>query len=169
MQPTIKTKDGQSYIEVDGPLFGDGVGKFWIDTASLGAYCKRGQATSLAQFYKLVVPGLILTRHIFSGLVRPLYSDGEMNGDANKYVFVRKPAWDFIWFGGANGSEVQKPAPENAVFVVVISKNINHLENFPEVNGWIERWNWVEGDSGLDEAPANWVDRYVNKIWTKEG
>lgn len=168
MSTTIKIKDDIPYIEVDGPLFGAeaSVGKFWIKTAALGEYCARGQATSVAQFYQLVMPGLILTKHIFSGLTRPLYCHAEMTGDASKYVFARKPAWDFVWVGGRNGEAVQKTAPENSVFVVVISKNIKHLDKFPEVSGWIERWNWVEEDPGLDEAPVNWVDRYDAKIWT---
>ena len=167
METIIRTRNDQSYIEVDGPLFGEGEGKFWIATSSLGEYCKRGQTTSLAQFYRLVMPGLILTRHIFEGLSRPLYCDGQMSGDASKFVFTRKPAWDFFWVGGGNGHIVQKRAPEGAVFVVILSINKNHLTEYPEVNGWIERWNWVDEDSGLEEAPEGWVDRYSDLIWSR--
>lgn len=165
-----KGSDDRTYFEIEGPLFESGnerIGKFWIATDTIGEYCHRGQATAVAQFYKLVIPGLILTRHIFGGLERPLFCDEQMNGDTNKYVFSIKPAWDFIWQGGPTGRPVQVNAPDNAVFVVIISKNHRHKENFPEVDGWIERWNWVEESTGLLEAPAGWVDRYNEKIWTR--
>lgn len=166
----IKTKDGVSYFEIEGPLFDQGgsqQGRFWIATNEIGKYCDRGQTTLVAQFYKLVVPGLILTRHIFGGLDRPLFCDNKMNGDESKYVFSRKPAWDWIWEGGSLGEPAQKQAPDKSVFVVIISKNDRHKDRFPDVDGWIERWNWVKESEGLKEAPARWVDRYAEKIWTR--
>lgn len=166
----IKNKDGVSYFEIEGPLFGEGSskqGKFWIATSEIGKYCNRGQTTLVAQFYKLVIPGLILTRHIFGGLDRPLFCDNQKDGDKGKYVFSRKPVRDYVWEGGAAGQPIQKIAPDKSVFVVIISKNERHRDKFPEVDGWIERWNWVKESEGLLEAPARWVDRYKEKIWTR--
>lgn len=166
----IKNKDGEAYFEIEGPLFEDGnekQGRFWIAKSVIGEHCNRGQKTLVAQFYKLVEPGLILTRHIFGGLARPLLCDNQMDGDKDKYVFSRKPTWDFVWKGDTLGNPVQKTAPEKSVFVVIISKNQRHKDKFPDVDGWIERWNWVEESKGLKEAPKGWVDRYTEKIWTR--
>jgi len=166
----IKNKDGVSYFEIEGPLFDEGdskQGKFWIATSEIGRCCNRGQTTLVAQFYRLVVPGLILTRHIFEGLDRPLFCDSNMDGDKSKYVFSRKPAWDYVWKDGAAGQPHQRTAPDKSVFVVIISKNDKHKHSFPEVDGWIERWNWVKESGRLMEAPARWVDRYEKKLWTR--
>jgi len=166
----IKIKNSVSYFEIEGPLFDNGdskQGRFWIATSEIGKCCDRGQTTLVAQFYKLVIPGLILTRHIFEGLDRPLFCDSQMDGDKSKYVFSRKPAWDYIWEGEATGQPIQRTAPDKSVFVVIISKNDKHKDKFPEVDGWIERWNWVKESEGLKEAPARWVDRYTEKIWTR--
>lgn len=143
-------------------------GKFGLLTDSLKAYGARGQATAIAQFYGLVIPGLILTKHIFEGLDRPLFCDGEKTGDRAKLVHARKPGWDFMWSGDHNGSHQRVLAPADAVFVVIISPNEKHRGQFPEVDGWIERWNWVGEDPVLSEAPVGWIDRYGKKLWTKE-
>jgi hypothetical protein len=90
-----------------------------------------------------------------------------MDGDKNKYVFSRKPSLDYVWEGGARGDAVQKKAPDGSVFVVIISENDRHKDKFPEVDGWIDRWNWVREDEGLRDAPSGWVDRYKEKIWTR--
>lgn len=66
----IKNKDDVSYFEIEGPLFDNGdskQGRYWIAVSEIGKCCNRGQTALVAQFYKLVIPGLILTRHIFGG------------------------------------------------------------------------------------------------------
>jgi len=40
----------------------------------------------------------------------------------------------------------------------VHSMTFQVIDKFPEVDGWIERWNWVKESEGLKEAPARWVD-----------
>ncbi len=145
-------------------------GVFGLCISDLGQYVNRGQATAIAQFYKLVIPGLILTRHIFRGLERPLRCDDNMKGDESKLIYTRKPVRDYIWTGGVQGGAQESSAPMGCVFNVIISPNIKHKEKYPEVDGWVERWYWVEEDSGLPEAPSNWVDRFKEKLYTrKEG
>lgn len=153
------------YVKGDGEVADVKLVLLADDLKKLG---ERHLATAIAQFYKLVCPGLILTKHIFRGLERPLYCDGDMEADVNKLIYSRKPSFDYEWSGGSNGQEIQRDAPENSVFVVIVSPNINHQKEFPEVAGWIDHWNWVKQDNGLSEAPINWVDRYETKLWSQE-
>lgn len=141
--------------------------KFGLLATDLKAYADRGQATKIAQFYELVIPGLILARHIFWGLERPLYCDGNADGDELKYVYSRKPTFDVIWVGGRNGIIKRIGSSPNRVFVTIVSKNARTKE-YPSIFGWLEGWNWVEEDPYLSEAPDNWVDRYKRKVWTRE-
>lgn len=129
-------------------------------------YGERGQANLIAQFYKLVSPGMILSRHIFRGLERPLYCDENMEGDKNKLIYSRKPSFDYEWIGGKSGKPIERVAPAGKVFTVIVSPNMRHKDKFSSIYGWIERWNWIEEDTGLSEAPMNWVDRYKEKIYT---
>jgi hypothetical protein len=141
--------------------------QFALLADDLKIYGYRGQFTAIAQFYELVIPGLILAKHIFRGLERPLCCDDNMEADERKLIYTRKPQFDFEWIGGPHGSPVRRSVPPGKVFVVIISPNEKHIETFPEIAGWIERWNWVDEDSGLSEAPTNWVDRYREKLWTR--
>lgn len=169
---SIVKLNGISYFVVDGlPLSGVQIGsvaKYAVNMEILYEMGKRKQFSMIAQFYGLVIPGLILSSHLFQGLNRNLYCDNEFNGDAGKYVFSRKPAYDYYWEGGTTGREVKKLAPASQVFVVVVSKNIKHQEKFPDVDGWVDHWNWVDEDPYLSEAPINWIDRYESKIWSKD-
>ena len=134
----------------------------------LKKYAERGQKHALGHFFSLVMNGLILTEHIFEGLQRPLCVEEDMEGDKKKYVHSRKPACDYIWDNHDNYPK-KVIAPVNQVFVVIISKNIHYIREFPEVHGWIERWSWVKEDSQLKGAPKNWVDRYDEKVFTRDG
>ena len=46
----------------------------------------RGQKTTIAQLAKLVLPSLIDSRHIFQGLCRPLFCDGQNTADETKLI-----------------------------------------------------------------------------------
>jgi hypothetical protein len=172
--PFILTKGAISYIEIDGlPLDqyppGHSV-KYALTTEILYGLGRRKQFSAIAQLYKLVIPGLILSAHLFQGLNRYLYcnnANSATNGDEDKFVFSRKPKQDFFWQGGRDGREVATHAPLNQVFVVVVTNNIKHRDEFPGVEGWIEHWSWVEEDSVLKGAPIDWVDRYKKKVWSR--
>jgi hypothetical protein len=163
---------GVTYFTVDGPELSNTQSgkeaKYAVTMDVLRGLGGRKQFSSIAQLYGLVVPGLILSEHLFQGLNRNLYCDEGLNGDEDKFVFSRKPAYDFYWEGGITGTEEKCLAPANQVFVVLISKNINHKDKFPDVSGWVERWNWVDEDSELRGAPINWLDRYNDILWSKK-
>ena len=92
----IKVKDKHIYF-VDGKWFDEEKNevtdaKFGLLASDLKWYGQRGLSTAIAQFYEMVMPGLILTRHIFKGLNRGLYCDDNSDGDEEKLVYTRKPA-----------------------------------------------------------------------------
>lgn len=134
----------------------------------LRAWAKRGDSTEIAQFYKLVLPGTILARHVFRGLDRPLLADGDCDADKKKLIYSRKPAYDYVWSGGPQGAPLQLDAPIGKVFVVYVTPNVKHKDLYPEIAGWIDRWVWIDEDAGLPEATEGWVDRYEEKFWTRE-
>lgn len=168
--PIITTQE-ISYFVVDGLLLSaqqDGSSaKYAVTMDIVRGLAERKQFSAIAQLYGLVIPSLILSAHLFQGLNRYLYCDGVANGDDDKFVFSRKPAYDFFWEGGRTGKEVKRLAPSGQAFVIVLSKNVKHFDKYPDVAGWIDHWNWVDEDQVLNEAPINWVDRYKNKIWSK--
>lgn len=142
-------------------------GVFALPSKDLQEYGRRGQGAKIAQFYKLVLPGLILTRHVFVGLRRGLFNDDNADSDTEKLVYTRKPTFDVEWEGGKHGKVANKPPPAQAVFAVIVSPNIKHRDKFPEIDGYIGTWNWLREDTVLAEAPVDWVDRYDRKIWTR--
>lgn len=137
--------------------------------SDLRAFALRGQATAIAQFYGLLDRGsLMLTKHVFAGLQRPLLTDGNHGADAEKLVYSRKPSFDYLWSGSKhNGNVQQVDAPSSAVFTVLVSPNVKHRTDYPTVDGWINYWTWVDEDPVLPEAPVGWVDRYDSKLWTR--
>jgi len=168
-QQVFQFFDGKAYFVVDGPSLDPikQVSRYALAVHDLGIYINRYQLTAVAQFYKLIFPGLILTRHIFHGFNRCLYCDDTREGDLNKYAFSWKPAYDYWWKGDSSGIPVRELAPPNSVFVVLISKNEKHKDKFPSIDGWIDRWCWVAEDSALPEAPLSWIDRYNKKVFTR--
>ncbi len=141
--------------------------KFGYLTNDLKKCFDRSQGTFITQFYNLVVPGLIVAKHIFEGLDRPLYCDDNKDGDHGKRVYTWRPRYDYA-FNEERKSEMRRLAPEGKVFAVIVTPNIRHVDKYPNIKAWIDRWTWIDEDNGLDEAPVNWVDRYETKIWTRE-
>src|SRR5438105_1774880 len=76
------------------PLDSPVVGHVALLSSDLRAHAERGHSTVIAQFYGLFENGLMDTKHVFQGLQRPLRTDGNNSADAEKFVFVRKPAFD---------------------------------------------------------------------------
>lgn len=142
-------------------------GVLGILCSDLQAYARRGDSALIAQFFKLVLPGIILTKHVFRGLQRPLLADADNQADEKKLIYTRKPAYDYVWDDARSGSVMQLDAPAGGVFAVHITPNVKHREQYPEIAGWIDHWAWIEEDAGLPEAPTGWVDRYNEKLWTR--
>lgn len=166
----VETLNGETIYVVEGLSFesADKVVRYGLKKKDLEGYVKRSQLSQLAQFYTLVADGLILSAHCFQGLRRNLHCDDQENGDESKFVLVRKPSKDYSWVGGPSGEPAQHIAPTKSVFVTLISKNNRHKAQYPTIEGWVDRWNWVEEDEGgLLEAPTKWIDRYEKKIWTR--
>jgi hypothetical protein len=128
----------------------------------------RGENTALAQLQSILLPGLLLTRHVFEGLRRPLLCDGSRDGDQKKLIYSRKPAIDIVVEGSVSSGlrMVQRRPPDCRVFSAIVSPNDRHRDEFPAVDGWLDHWSWVEEDFGLPEAPQNWIDRYDRKAFT---
>jgi hypothetical protein len=96
-RPLIFRADGK-VVEGAPPMLWDGV--FGLLKEDLQDHRARGQLTAMAQLFELVAPGLILTRHIFRGLQRPLYCDDDPQGDERKLIYTRCPSADYEWIGG---------------------------------------------------------------------
>ncbi|WP_291996725.1 hypothetical protein [Candidatus Accumulibacter sp. ACC012] len=144
------------------------VGNLALLVTDLRAIASRGQSTAIAQFYGLLCGGMILTKHVFVGLQRPLLTDGNNGADAEKLVYTRKPECDYLWAGTKHDGDYERiGAPPSSVFTVLVSPNVKHRADFPDVDGWINYWTWVEEDSFLPEAPVDWVDRYEARLWTR--
>ncbi len=162
---TIKKNGDVAYL-IDGWAVDDPhtprVVKFGILQFDMMRLANRAQNSAMAQFDGIVAPGLIVARHIFRGLKRPLYADGSMEADSWKLVHTWRPAHDFDWPNPEVKPRRLDPV-KGCVFVVLISKNELHLEKWPEVYGWIDRWNWVYEDAYLSEAPLNWFA----SVWGK--
>ena len=147
-------------------------GQLAIRTSDLKQLMQRNQATAIVQLYKLVIPGLVLTKHIFQGLNRPLFCDGKPDGDKAKLIYTRRPGLDFYATPKAGIAHdydaVRKPAPLGRTFAVIVSPiQDQHREDYPDIDGWIEHWYWTAADARLPDAPVDWIDRYGKKIWTE--
>jgi len=177
------SKIGESYLEINGnfllvadalikPFTEDNtkqsIGKYGIMTKDVKEYFDRGQGVQIAQLYKLVIPGLILSRHIFEGLNRNLYDDNKRDSDKKKLIYSRTSTFDVDIDNKTENITIRKrESPKGKVFVVIVSPNDRHRDKYPQIDGWIDRWNWVEQDPGLQEAPINWVDRYEKRLFTR--
>ncbi len=170
----VRIFGGEQHYATSGPFFDAGKvspGTFALKFVALDAYRKRGQGTKWVQLMRIVLPGLSNAKHIFQGLRRDLYNDDDAHADEKNLVYTWKPGFDVEWDHDANGGlgrAVDLQAPISAVFAVTIGKNERHKDKYPEIDGFIAAWNWIDGeDAVLSEAPVNWVDRYDTKLWTR--
>jgi hypothetical protein len=169
-EPEIITRGGETVYLTDGWSVDDPnnlkVVKFGLLKADLIRYRGRGLNTALAQFDSIVIPGLIMARHFFRGLNRPLCTDDCMEGDAKKIAHSWRPACDYVWLK-PYGRPQRLDVEGNRVIVVLVGKNERHVEQWPEVYGWIDRWSWVFEDPNLPGAPIDWESRYAEKLCTR--
>lgn len=145
------------------------IGTLALLVTDLRAMAERGHTAGIAQFYGLLQNKMQMTEHIFMGLERKLYSDGNTNGSASKLVYTRKDAYDWVWNGDkTNGRPMQIAAPSGCVFAVFVSPNVRHRSAFPSVDGWINHWTWIDEDIAKPGAPENWSERFTKQVWTRE-
>jgi hypothetical protein len=130
-------------------------------------YARRGQRSAIAQYYGIVQDGLILARHAFRGLRRPLMLGGDMHADETVLVYTWRSEVDYEWAGTPQYGRPQpiSPPPAGRVFVVLVR------EEEPDENGVfgsIEKWNWVREDPRLRHAPVDWEQRYGTRLWSRD-
>lgn len=159
---------GEAWIPDPSAHKGRRVGNLALLRSDVATMTARGQNTVVAQLEYLLLPNLLLSRHVFRGLRRPLLCDGDRNGEKSKLIYSRKPAFDVLVTGSAaTGFKVtQRPPPDARVFCAIVSPNVRHRDQYPMVDGWLDHWNWVPEDSGLPEAPSGWIDRYDERVFT---
>lgn len=133
----------------------------------LMAYAKRGEGTAVVQFRRMVVPGTVLSKHVFRGLRRPMLAHGDKDADKGMLIYTRKPAHNYTW-SGPRTKVRQHSAPAGEVFAVIVQPNMIDRSKYPEVDGWINSWAWLDEDRGLSEATLDWVDRYDERLWTRK-
>jgi len=139
---------------------------FAVPKRQLEKHHHRGSNIKLAQFFAIVVPGLVIAEHIFQGLKRPLCDGDNMDGDKTKLAFSWRPEWDY-WWNEAYRFDCRRlefrEAPDGKVFVVNVSPNVVK-SLYPSVDYWIERWYWVRRSNTLLKAPTDWESRYESKL-----
>jgi hypothetical protein len=168
----IISSGGEKVCEIAAPIFNAGttrIGRLGFLQNDLIPILDRGEKDGFASFCGNVCGGMIMTRHIFRGLTRPLLTDDNTKADQKIHVYTWKPAVDWIWEGDKYAGKLVDvpPQAEGLVFAVIVSPNEKHKANFPEFDGWVSGWNWVDEDKGLKEAPQGWVDRFQEKLWTR--
>jgi len=122
--------------------------------------------TAVAQFLGVVSPGLILARHAFRGLRRPLYHDGDFRADRTVVAYTWRPSSDFVWVGDPHyGHPEAKVPPARTVFVVLVREVADRT--IGDVRGSIEHWNWIREAEDLPHAPTQWKERYGLRLWSR--
>lgn len=128
----------------------------------------HGARARFFQLQSIVASELIDAKHIFQGLNRPMFSDGDMAADGNKLVYTWKPRYDY----DRDDFDPEKPKkhyfPKDKTFVVIVSPMRDiHRHDYPMIEGWINHWGIVDEDEHLDEAPVDWQNRFKRKLWSK--
>jgi hypothetical protein len=138
-----------------------------IRTVRFQEYVKRGLASAIAQYYGIVQDDLMLARHVFRGLRRPLLHNGDMRADKDVLVYTWRSAVDYKWVGTPQQGHPERmnPPPKDQVFVVLVRVE---KANDHGILGSIERWNWIREDPTLPHAPVDWQQRYGIKLWSRQ-
>jgi hypothetical protein len=155
----------EAFVPTPGNPSQPRLGILALRLGSLDEMKARGDNVRIVQLQLVILPGMGLTRHVFQGLQRPLLCEGDINGSEKKLVYCRKPSFDGTAFVGADGFEAKRiPPPDAQTLCTIVTPNGDG--SYPEIFGWIDRWNWVQEDRGAPEAPDNWIDRYNTKLFT---
>ena len=138
---------------------------FGMPMSQLNTRSERGLRWMLGQLYGIIEQDLINPKHIYLGLNRAMYVNGDAEADASKLVYCLKPKFDFTLAGDKFSPTLQhRSAPEGGpVFAVIISPN-EDLTNFPDIAGWIEHWSWVDSCPNDSSKPVNHDTRYGDRL-----
>jgi len=92
-------------------------------------------------------------------------SGDAMDVDQRVLVYTWRSMFSAAWSGSRfDGRIVTRAVPPGVVFVVLVREEDT---GEPGIHGSIERWNWVEEDPELPQAPVGWATRYGSKLWSK--
>lgn len=154
-------------VDAPSPIDPQSTVKLGVRVDTFRQYVKRGQRSAVAQYYGIVQEDLMLARHLFRGLKRPMMHNGNMRADQDVFIYTWRSLVDYEWAGTPQYGRPQPITsfPPTRVFVVLVR------EEEPDENGVIgsiEHWNWVREDPDLAHAPVNWADRYGKKVWSRE-
>lgn len=129
---------------------------------TLQRYQQRAMFTPIAEYYA-IVRDLMSAQNCFRGVKRPMADHTGMDIDQRVVVYTWRPLYGAVWMGvPPTGTVIQKVAPPGYVFAVLVRQD----DDGQDVYGSIERWNWIEEDPGLPQAPIDWVARYGEKKWS---
>lgn len=126
---------------------------------------KRNLTIRLIHLFHIVDPGLILAKHIFQGLKRPLLYGDDENGDKAKLIFTWPAKYDWDYDQGKRFESdglTRRDAPPNTVFGVIATPNAS--PEFPNVDYWLDSWCWIDASPTLPGAPIDWETRYDSKL-----
>jgi len=140
--------------------------KLGIRLDTFQQYERRGLFTAIAQYYGIVQDGLMLARHCFRGLKRPLMLGNDVDADRSVLIYTWRSLNDYEWAGSPQYGRPQPmhPAPAGKTFVVLVRQEAPDSYG---IAGTIEHWNWVRQDPHLPDAPVKWRDRYESMLWSR--
>jgi hypothetical protein len=154
-------------VEAPSPQDPATIVRLGVRKATFGSYAERSLASAIGQYFGVVQEGMVMARHVFRGLKRPLLLGENMNADENVLVYSWRSEIDAEWAGsrGEGHPELISPPPVGRVFVVLVREE---QPNEHGIIGSIERWNWIREDPALPHAPVDWEQRYGQKLWSRE-
>ena len=140
--------------------------KLGVPRSTFQQYVDHNLATVIAQYYGIVQTGLIFAQHAFRGLKRKLLDEEGVEAEEHFVVYSWRPLADFIWVGTPHQGMPSRvvPPPRDRVFVVLARIEPPDED---QIEGSVERWNWVREDFELPKAPVDWTVRYGEKLWSR--
>jgi hypothetical protein len=152
-------------VDAPSPSDPENTVKLGVSSTTIRRYRDRGLVTAIAQYYGLVQEGLLLARHSFRGLERPLALREDMDADQTVVVYTWRSTVDYEWHGTQyDGHPMEKTPLPGRVFVVLVREDPGGEEG---VHGSIERWNWVNEDLNIMHAPIGYERRYRKRLWSR--
>ena len=152
-------------IEAPSPSNPTDTVKFGLRSDTFEQYRNRSLHTSIAEYFAIVRDGLATAKHCFRGVSRPMADGNAMDVDQRVIVYTWRSLFAAFWVGSQfDGYWAKRAAPPGCVFAVLVREEVIDGEG---IVGSIERWNWIEEDSGLPQAPIDWGSRYGKKLWSK--
>jgi hypothetical protein len=128
-------------------------------------YRQRSLRTAIAEYYAIVSSEIVAAKHCFRGVKRPMAAGTAMDVDERVIVYTWQTSYGAVWVGSQfDGHVLRRAAPPRTVFVVLVREE---ELNDQGIYGSNERWNWIEEDSGLPQAPVDGDTRYGKKLWSR--